>query len=117
MLEGWNITYSIGKTQILREVSVRFTSGKLSVIIGPNGSGKTTLLRVLGGELVPASGSISYDSRPLERSQLPTLARKRAFLSQHSDLSFPLTVEEVVMMGRLPALLPQAFPTRRRDLL
>jgi len=102
MLEVDGASRTLGGMQIIDDVSVRFKPGHLSVIIGPNGSGKTTLLRMMSGELKPTRGLILYDGKAIAGTGMEALARKRAVLSQSSDLSFPLTVDEVVMMGRYP---------------
>ena len=102
MLEAQQVSLRIGSSQILEDVSLAFEPGKLSMIIGPNGSGKSTLLKILGHELLPTSGRVSYSGKTLARKDTLWLAKIRAVLSQHSELSFPLSVEEVVGMGRYP---------------
>jgi iron complex transport system ATP-binding protein len=102
MLEVKNISYSIGKHKILDDVSVSFEPGKLAMIIGPNGSGKSTLLKIISNEITNYAGSVHYDKKLLTKKDKRTISKVRAVLSQESELSFPLTVEEVVMMGRYP---------------
>jgi iron complex transport system ATP-binding protein len=102
MLEVHDITYHIGDAKILLGISARFEPGVLSVIVGPNGSGKSTLLRVMSGEYLPSSGDVMYDSKPLAAIHPHDRARIRAVLSQRTELTFPLTVAEIVMMGRYP---------------
>ena len=53
-----NTTKIFGKTRVLDGVSVRFPSGKISVVVGDHGAGKTILLRLLAGELKPDSGRV-----------------------------------------------------------
>ncbi|HEY3874500.1 MAG TPA: heme ABC transporter ATP-binding protein [Candidatus Kapabacteria bacterium] len=105
MLEATDIRYRIGDKEILRGISAQFEGGVLSVIVGPNGSGKSTLLRVLSGEYVATEGTVHYDSEPLQRISHRDRARMRAVLSQRTELTFPLTVSEIVMMGRYPHFL------------
>lgn len=105
-----NISYAVGEKQILNSVSVRFGAGKVSMIIGPNGSGKTTLLKALTGELTDIMGEVHYGSERLTRRSAQSFARVRAVVSQQSELAFPLTVAEVVMMGRYPHFV--AAPTQ-----
>lgn len=102
MLEARNVSCMLGSRRIIEDVSAEFRPGKLTIIIGPNGSGKTTLMRVLSGELAPIAGRILYDGHEVTRKELGTLAKKRAVLSLQSILSFPLTVDEVIRMGRYP---------------
>jgi iron complex transport system ATP-binding protein len=102
MLEVNNLSFTIGNQPILRNVSACFEPGKFSVIIGPNGSGKTTLLKIMSREITSFSGAVTYDGKTLRQKDVPAFSKTRAVLSQHSELSFPLSVEEVVMMGRYP---------------
>jgi iron complex transport system ATP-binding protein len=101
-LTATNISYSVGEKQILDDVSVGFRAGQVSMIIGPNGSGKTTLLKALTGELAKTTGEVHYGNERLTRATAKNLARVRAVVSQQSEIAFPLTVEEVMMMGRYP---------------
>ena len=97
-----NIYYSIGKKEIVKNISVEFLPGEFTMILGPNGSGKSTFLRLFSGELKPVSGDIYYDDKKISDLKKETLAKERAVMSQQPELGFPLTVEEVVMMGRYP---------------
>lgn len=101
-LEVKNINYTIDGNEILTDVSAAFQPGKLSMIIGPNGSGKSTLLKIISHEIDKYSGSVFYDGKLISKKERVALAKLRAVLSQQSELSFPLSVEEVVMMGRYP---------------
>jgi iron complex transport system ATP-binding protein len=102
MLEVKNVGYHIGGLTILDSISISFQPGKLSMIIGPNGSGKSSLLKIISNEIHAYSGSVLYESKILSRKDTPQLAKIRAVLSQHSELSFPLSVQEVILMGRYP---------------
>ena len=99
-LEG--ITYAVPGTVILDDVTVAFPAGGFSVILGPNGAGKSTLLRIAAGLLAPTAGEARLGGRAVHSLDAELLARRRAVLSQHVALAFPLPVEDVVMMGRYP---------------
>ncbi|MCB0571122.1 MAG: heme ABC transporter ATP-binding protein [Phaeodactylibacter sp.] len=102
MLAGKNISYRIGSKKLLDEVSVEFQPGMINLIIGPNGAGKSTLIKILSGQLKPTSGEVSYSGRNIAKAPVAELAKIRAVLSQNIELAFPLSVSEVVMMGRYP---------------
>ena len=102
MLSTKNIFYSIGKKEILKDVSIDFLPGEFNMILGPNGSGKSTFLKICSGELKPSMGDVSLDVQLLSTFKKETLAKVRAVMTQQPELSFPLSVEEVVMMGRYP---------------
>jgi len=102
MLQANNITFRIGNKPLISDISASFVPGELHLIIGPNGAGKSTLIKVLARLLRPQSGSIEYDHVDVRDAGEADLAKRRAVLSQAIEVAFPLTVREVVMMGRYP---------------
>jgi iron complex transport system ATP-binding protein len=102
MVELRGVGYRVGDARILEDVNVSFQAGKFNVVLGPNGAGKSTLLRIATGLATPTAGSVFYDGRALESYDASELARKRAVLSQHVSLAFPLPAGDVAMMGRYP---------------
>jgi len=102
MLEASNITYRVESRELLSGVSVAFAPGKLHLIIGPNGAGKSTLIKILSRLLRPQIGVVTYEGFDIRSLGEAGLARRRAVLSQAVEVAFPLTVREVVMMGRYP---------------
>jgi phosphonate transport system ATP-binding protein len=83
-------------------VSLRIAAGSAVAFVGPSGAGKTTLLRVIGGQVRPASGSVSLLDRDLARlrgrRQLPRLV---GLLPQRLDLVPQLSVRHNVQAGAL----------------
>ena len=102
MVELRGVHYRAGGAHILRGVSVAFRPRRFNVILGPNGAGKSTLLKLATGLLRPSEGDVRYGAERAEDLGMVRLARRRAMLSQHVELAFPLPVEDVVMMGRYP---------------
>lgn len=102
MLKASGISYKVGHKEILRDINASFLPGEFNMILGPNGSGKSTFLRIFSGELQANTGSITYANKKISTIKKAELAKERAVMSQQPELSFPLTVEEVVMMGRYP---------------
>jgi len=102
VLEAKNITYRVGNRELISQVSISFAQGKMHLIIGPNGAGKSTLIKVLSRSLRPQEGTVLYDDVDIHRANESDLAKRRAVLSQAVEVAFPLTVSEVVMMGRYP---------------
>jgi iron complex transport system ATP-binding protein len=70
-------------------------------LVGPNGSGKTTLLRTLAG-LLPYTGTLTLDGRPVTDWKPRALAQRLAFVRQSPSLAFDFSVEEFVLLGRAP---------------
>ncbi|MBV72140.1 MAG: heme ABC transporter ATP-binding protein [Myxococcales bacterium] len=89
-----------GGRTIIDTISFRVDAGEFLAIAGVNGSGKSTVLGGLSGELPLAAGTIKIDGVSLFDWPLDALATRRAVLLQDSDLSFPFTVLDVVLMGR-----------------
>jgi iron complex transport system ATP-binding protein len=101
-LEARALSVTLGGRTVLDGVDVALGSGELVGVIGPNGAGKTTLLRALA-LLTPASGgSITLDGVDAASVPLPERACAIAFLAQGAAVHWPLRVEEVVALGRLP---------------
>jgi zinc transport system ATP-binding protein len=92
-LRDIGFTYDSGK--VLDGVSLDIYQGDYLAIIGPNGGGKTTLLKVILGLLVPDAGTVTWHDRKMRR--------RIGYVPQFASFEreFPLTVRDVVMMGRL----------------
>lgn len=97
-----HISFSYRDKRVLENVSFSLKSGDVISLLGRNGSGKTTLLRLLLGFLKPESGRLSIDSVPIEEISLNERAKRIAYIPQYSDLAFPMTVLDTVVMGRAP---------------
>jgi len=95
-------------TRALAGVSFAVRSGELVAVTGPNGSGKTTLLRALLGLVVPRTGTIDLDGRPIRDWTRRELAEMIGALPQREEPAFPLTVLEAVLLGRWARLGPIA---------
>jgi iron complex transport system ATP-binding protein len=111
MLEASNITFRVGNRALISEVSARFAPGRLHLVIGPNGAGKSTLIKVLARLLRPQTGKVEYEGADIHERSESELAKRRAVLSQAVEVAFPLTVREVVMMGRYPHFGGRPGPT------
>ncbi len=88
-IEAEELHINYGKVSILWDLCFRIPKGLLVGIIGPNGAGKSTLLKAALGLIKPLSGKIS-------------LSGNVAYVPQREsvDWDFPITAEEVVLMGR-----------------
>ncbi len=102
-VEGLSVRY--GSRTVLADFSLRVRHGEFLAIVGPNGSGKSTLIKAISRSLRPAAGRVLLDGRDVARMRVKELARQMAVVPQETSLAFDFTVEEVVMMGRLPHLV------------
>lgn len=108
-LEFREVTCTYDRTPVLQDITLRIEPGQFVGLVGPSGSGKTTLLRAAMGLVKPVAGSILVDGQPAHR--------RRALLGyvpqvETVDWSFPVTVEEVVLMGRAMELGPWPWTGR-----
>jgi iron complex transport system ATP-binding protein len=102
MVEADGVTFRVAGRELIAGISARFEPGKLHLLIGANGAGKSTLIKVLARLLPPALGSVRYGGHDVAHETDASLARRRAVLSQAIEVAFPLSVREVVAMGRYP---------------
>ena len=102
MVEAQDVAFRAGHRDLVSGVSATFEPGQLHLIIGANGAGKSTLVKVLSRLLAPANGRVLYDGQDVASATERDLARRRAVLSQAIEVAFPLSVREVVTMGRYP---------------
>ena len=102
MIEGRGLSYAYGTTTVVRDVDVRAETGRVLGLLGPNGSGKTTVVRMLTGIVAPDAGEVLLDGRPLGSFTPRALARQVAVVLQEASGDLPMTVADMVMLGRAP---------------
>ncbi|QAY59857.1 heme ABC transporter ATP-binding protein [Microbacterium protaetiae] len=95
-----HIGVTIGRRDILDDVSLHVDAGRVTAIIGPNGAGKSTLLAVAAGHRRPDVGEVRLGGDHLARIPVKEAARRRAVMPQDTTVAFPFTVREVVGLGR-----------------
>lgn len=109
LIEIQNLRFSRPSRQIFDGINISVPRGKVTAVMGPSGSGKTTLLRLIGGELMPDSGSILVDGESipnLSRDGLYKIRRRMGMLFQSGALFTDMNVYENV-----------AFPLREHTQL
>lgn len=98
------ISFRYAAQWVIEDLSFHVEGGEFWGIIGPNGSGKTTLLKILYGLIDPQRGRVFIDGGELRRMKRSDIAKKIAVVPQETQISFPFTSLEVVLMGRSPYL-------------
>ena len=104
MIEVNSISFRYHEDWVLQDVSFRVEKGEFVGVIGPNGSGKTTLLKILYRLLSPQKGEILFDLVPMRKMDRNDIAKRIAVVAQETQLLFPFSVLETVLMGRSPYL-------------
>ncbi len=101
VLSARQLAVQFGSRTALSSVDLDFQLGEFVALVGPNCAGKTTLLRALGG-LLPASGQVLFGSIPLADLGSRNRARTLSYLPQGGNAHWPVSVLDLVALGRLP---------------
>lgn len=113
IIELQNVSFGYTDEPAVANITLAVHKGDYLGIVGPNGGGKSTLLKLMLGLLTPQKGIIKLFGTDIKQfKQWP----KIGYVSQqvtHIDPSFPMTVEEVVTMGRYSKLGLFRFPTKQ----
>lgn len=102
MLQLTQVYYHKKAVTLLQGIEFTLGEGEILAVIGPNGAGKTTLIKTILNELQPQSGQVLFNGRDISTIAIKERARQVAVLPQLSLLNFPYSVDEVVMLGRMP---------------
>jgi len=102
VLEFRNVSFSRGPRLLLDRVTFAIKKQEMVALVGPNGVGKTTLLKLASRMLLPASGEILLEGRPLPAWSRRQLPRAIALVPQELEIPFSFPVEEIVAQGRVP---------------
>lgn len=96
-VQAYQLTVNYDKTPVLWDISLAIPPGVLVGIIGPNGAGKSTFIKTALGLIKPMAGKIEFFGKPLKQ-----MRQKVAYVPQREsvDWDFPITVRDLVLMGR-----------------
>ena len=115
MMELCHITAGYGGPPVLRDVSLAFEPGKVTVLAGPNGCGKSTLLRVAARLMAPERGEVRIEGQDVSRLSAKQFARLAALLPQSRPLP-GITAGSLVLHGRFPYLgYPRRYSREDRE--
>lgn len=111
IIELKDICFSYTSDEVLKDVSLEIHKGDYVGLVGPNGGGKTTLLKLMLGLLKPKDGSVKLFGTDIKDfkdwSKIGYVPQNK-----HVELNFPVTVEEMVSMGRYGKRGLFHFPTK-----
>ena len=100
-LTAQKLTVQRGSLSVLCEVDLSIHAAQWTCVVGPNGAGKTTLLKAMAG-LLPSTGELHVQDQDLRMLAAKDRAKMIAWLGQQEQGSDDLSVNDVVMLGRLP---------------
>ena len=106
LLSAKNLYLKLGNKTVIDNVDIEIQANEFVGLIGPNGAGKSSLLRVLTGLVNPAAGEVqlTIGETAAALNKIPASARARfmAYLAQHEIPAWPLSVKNLVSLGRSP---------------
>ncbi len=102
LMQAQDVNFAYRGRKVINDIILTVRQGEVVSLLGPNGSGKTTLLKILLGLLHTQSGTVLFEGRPLKAYPRHELARRIAYVPQVHREAFAYTVEDVVLMGRMP---------------
>ncbi|MFD2795844.1 ABC transporter ATP-binding protein [Promicromonospora vindobonensis] len=97
-----DVTVRLGGRDVVQQASLRVEPGSVVGLVGPNGSGKSSLLRTLYRAVRPREGTVRIDGRDVQHLTGRRAARAVAVMLQDPPTDFDLSVEETVLLGRVP---------------
>lgn len=116
IISAEDISVSYGDHDVLKRMSLAVEEGRFIGILGPNGCGKTTFLRALSRILKPDAGVVYLEGSEIESFDAKNLAKTIGCVRQETDVAFPFTVREIVLMGRHPHI-GRVAPLTEKDLM
>jgi iron complex transport system ATP-binding protein len=102
IIELNNLSFGYTSTNVLKGITTQFSAGDFIALVGPNGAGKSSLLKIIAGLIRSYSGQVKFDGRDLSQLAPRTIATRIAFVPQETQMAFPFTVAEIILMGRVP---------------
>ena len=101
-MEVRNLSFSYGSNQILNDISLMISKGKITTIMGANGCGKSTLFSLMTKNLNPDHGKVFLYGKNIHKLKLNEFARKVSIVHQYNQAADDITVERLISYGRTP---------------
>ncbi|MFC3127116.1 ABC transporter ATP-binding protein [Pseudoroseomonas globiformis] len=96
------LRWSAGGRMVVDGVTLEVTPGRILGLLGPNGSGKSSLLRLLAGLRRAGGGAVTLEGQDLSTQRRAALARRIAVVEQQAATEAPVSVLDIVRLGRTP---------------
>lgn len=118
MLKIDHLSLFIGDKHILRDITADYAAYRIHGIIGPNGAGKSSLLKTICRIWEPQSGTVFINGSNYRELSRKELSQRITLVPQNTSIGFPISVYDIVAMGRNPHLGRfQSLTSRDRDII
>lgn len=97
-----NLQFGYSNDLVVENVNLEVKEGETLAVVGPNASGKTTLLKCINQILAPREGSVLVGGDEVSMLDREKVARKIGYVPQEMSEGFPMTIFDVILMGRKP---------------
>ena len=101
-IEIENLSFSYGRRKVLNGVDMVAQPSQVTCVVGPNGSGKSTLVKCIEALVTPSGGTVLLGGRDPRNMTRSDIARRIGYVPQRFHLAFPMSVFDLVLMGRRP---------------
>ncbi|MGO2480860.1 ABC transporter ATP-binding protein [Glutamicibacter ardleyensis] len=102
MITATDVSVGYGGKLVVQSAGLQAGPGEVVGLIGPNGSGKSTFLRTMYAALRPRAGLVTLDEQPIAQLRGTELARRVAVVAQETPTDLPVTVADMMLLGRAP---------------
>lgn len=102
MIQAHKINFKTKKSFLIKDIDFHCSPGEFIAVIGPNGAGKSTFMNLLSNEIEQQGNSILFKSCPYKKWCSEELSKHKTKFSQSFTQDIPLSVQQVVLMGRYP---------------
>ncbi|MEO7912214.1 MAG: metal ABC transporter ATP-binding protein [Roseiflexaceae bacterium] len=99
LVELDHVTFGYTTSPVLEDINLHLHAGQFAALVGPSGAGKTSLLKLILGMLKPNQGSVRIHGQALGSRTAPQIGYVPQL--ETVDWNFPVTVEQVVLMGQV----------------
>ena len=101
-----NISLDLSGRSILKDITANLNQSEMVGLIGPNGAGKSSLLKSILGLVEIKNGTIQLDQQDITELDLKDRAKQMAYAAQGAPVHWPLSVEHIIGLGRVPHMNP-----------
>jgi iron complex transport system ATP-binding protein len=108
-----NLSFAYGSHKVLDDINFTANEGEMVYVLGANGAGKSTLFRCILGLTNNHGGEVQLNGHDIREFNSRQLASQMAYIPQGTSPTFPYSVEESILMGRVAFIKPFHLPGKK----